>query len=143
MRAQIELVGYSKQTPWMPDPKVAHALGALMRTLHEVSFGDATPSGIWAIEGNSHRQSGTFGSKPGWYGHVDLPENAHWDPGALKWSVLFARREVPIEKRVEFQAWAKWHLSGRKTQRPACVPKQIPQTWWEKLAKRSRRGATA
>lgn len=152
VRAQVELVGYSKQTPWKPDPKVADALGALMRTLLEVCqiplsrpFGDATPSGTWATESNSHRRSGVFGSKPGWYGHIDLPENCHWDPGALQWSSLFARREVPLEKRVEFQAWARWHLSGRKTQRPACVPKEIPPTWWNKLkaTKRKRPRATA
>jgi hypothetical protein len=87
IRAQIELVGYSKQTPWKPDPKVADVLAALMRTLQAVCqiplsrpFGDATPGGTWATETNSHRQSGFFGSKPGWYGHIDLPENEHWDP---------------------------------------------------------------
>ena len=150
LRAQVELVGFSKQKPWLPDAKTLDALVALMRTLEQVAdipfsrpFGAAMPSAPWASAQNSHRRSGTFGSKPGWYGHVDMPENEHWDPGHLRWDALFAHKNVPLEKRKEFQAWMQWHLGGRKKQRPSCLPAEIPQSWWTKLKQVSAKQARA
>jgi hypothetical protein len=149
-RAQIELVGFSQEQPWLPDPKTLDMLVALMRTLEDVAeiplsrpFGTAMPSTPWAVEGNSHRRSGFFGTKPGWYGHMDMPENAHWDPGFLRWDAVFAHSALPLEKRKEFQAWMKWHMSGRKKQRPGCLPERIPESWWQKLKEVTKRPSPA
>jgi hypothetical protein len=140
VRAQIEVVGYSQEAPWLPDPATLDALVALMQTLEQVAeipfsrpFGVEMPTKPWTADDNSHRTSGIFGTKPGWYGHIDLPENAHWDPGYLQWDALFAHTPTPLEKQAAFIAWMRWHLSGRKTQRPGCLPAAIPQSWWSKL----------
>src|SRR5713226_4039755 len=62
---QIEMIGFSKENPWLPDD----------------DFGKAGA--------NPHRSSGKYGKVPGWYGHGDCPSpDTHWDPGNLEWSVV-------------------------------------------------------
>jgi hypothetical protein len=41
-----------------------------------------------------HRNQGQYGTVAGWYGHGDVPENFHWDPGNLRWSEIFQRAEA-------------------------------------------------
>jgi hypothetical protein len=36
------------------------------------------------------RRHSKFPSVPGWYGHVEIPENSHWDWGSLRWNDLEA-----------------------------------------------------
>jgi hypothetical protein len=95
--AQIELVGYSKQAPWQADAGVSDALASLLAELHTVCgipltrpFSDAMPPGPWAVESFSRRHAGKWGRVAGWYGHIEIPENSHWDPGAYKWTALLA-----------------------------------------------------
>jgi hypothetical protein len=88
---QIEMVGFSKTTPWLPDDETAAALESLMAVCsseygipleHPWADGDFGKAG-----NNSHRSSGKFGHIPGWYGHGDCPSpDTHWDPGNLEWS---------------------------------------------------------
>jgi peptidoglycan recognition protein len=41
-----------------------------------------------------------WGNEPGWFGHVEIPGNSHWDPGSLKYGALFDRaRELRIVYR--------------------------------------------
>jgi hypothetical protein len=90
---QIEMVGFSKKTPWLPDDETAAALASLMAACsieygipldHPWSDGDFGKAG-----NNPHRSSGKFGDIPGWYGHGDCPSpDTHWDPGNLEWSQL-------------------------------------------------------
>jgi N-acetylmuramoyl-L-alanine amidase len=96
--AQIEVVGMSSTIPWLPADDVQHALASLMLTLqHEAGiplsrpFEDAMPPLPWATTSFSRRHAGKWGEVPGWYGHVEVPENDHWDPGALRWSELLGR----------------------------------------------------
>lgn len=91
---QIELVGFSKETPWFPDDESAHRLGAVMATcLHLLNLPLSHPwkDGDYGRAGdNPHRHSGFYGKVAGWYGHADTPTpDTHWDPGNLQWSELF------------------------------------------------------
>jgi hypothetical protein len=49
------------------------------------------PPPPWATESFQRRNAGKWGVEAGWYGHVEIPENSHWDPGALLWSSIIAR----------------------------------------------------
>jgi hypothetical protein len=44
----------------------------------------------WATASFRRRHAGKWGEVPGWYGHVEIPGNSHWDPGWLKWSSLLS-----------------------------------------------------
>jgi N-acetylmuramoyl-L-alanine amidase len=90
---QIEMVGFSKETPWLPDDETASALASLMATCaaeYGVPLSHPWPDGDFGKAGNNpHRSSGKFGRIAGWYGHGDCPSpDEHWDPGNLKWSVI-------------------------------------------------------
>ena len=102
---QIEVAGLSKAEPYMFDPETTDALAALMATLKDEAeiplvhpFPDKMPAQPWATESFSRRHIGKWGVVPGWYGHVEVPENAHWDPGALKWSQLLNKAKVKPPK---------------------------------------------
>jgi hypothetical protein len=96
-RAQVELAGFSKTTPWEPDAGVMKAYGALVLELRDVAgiplvhpFPDALASGVrWATLSNPRRISGKWGRTAGWFNHLEVPENEHWDAGAMRWSRLF------------------------------------------------------
>ncbi|WP_096456519.1 N-acetylmuramoyl-L-alanine amidase [Mesorhizobium sp. 113-1-2] len=96
---QIEMIGFSKPTPWLPDDGTVEALASLMavcfveygipltRPWADGDFGKAGP--------NPHRTSGNYGTVAGWYGHGDCPSpDTHWDPGNLEWSKVFAKAQT-------------------------------------------------
>jgi hypothetical protein len=95
---QIEIVGYSKEQPWLPDDETVEALASLIAVclreygipLHRLwADGDFGKAGD-----NPHRASGKFGKEAGWFGHGDCPSpDTHWDPGNLKWSVILAKAQ--------------------------------------------------
>jgi len=100
--AQIEVCGFSQQTPWMFDEPTMEALAALMATLNRecgIPLTHYWKDGDYGLYGdNPHRHAGIWDSVAGWYGHGDVPslpppnrQEDHWDPGALKWSELLAR----------------------------------------------------
>jgi hypothetical protein len=112
-RVQVEVVGYSKENPWLPRPKTLDALAWLMQTLLGTAaipltrpFVDLMPPKPWATESFVRRHAGKWGKVPGWYGHVEVPGNSHWDPGALDWSTLI---DTAITKHPEpahkFKPW--------------------------------------
>ena len=92
---QIEVVGFSKQTPWIFDDATLDALASLLATC-KVEYGielcHPWPDGDYGLYGdNPHRHAGKWGAVSGWFGHGDVPSpDEHWDPGALEWSKLFA-----------------------------------------------------
>ena len=93
---QIEVVGFSKETPWLPNEATLDPLAALMATCqHEYGIPLSRPwvDGDWGKYGdNPHRHSAKFGRVAGWFAHGDVPSpDVHWDPGNLKWDALFAR----------------------------------------------------
>jgi hypothetical protein len=95
---QIEMIGFSKETPWLPDDDTVDALASLMAVcLKEYGIPLSRPwqdgdFGRWGD--NPHRSSGNYGTVAGWYGHGDCPSpDEHWDPGNFKWSVVFAKAQ--------------------------------------------------
>ena len=136
VRAQIEVAGKSKEESWLPDHDTAEALADLMATLERVAeipltrpFEDAMPPKPWATVHFSRRSAGKFGRTSGWFGHVEVPENDHWDPGALQWTKLLerarelaggdgriltsadARQDTPPQPLPEwYWTWLRWRL---------------------------------
>lgn len=95
-RVEIELVGSSKPTPWLPEPDTLDALASLMlvcRDVWDIPLAHPWPDGDFGRAGdNPHRHAGKLGTFAGWLGHGDMPlPDGHWDPGALEWSKVFAR----------------------------------------------------
>lgn len=101
--AQIELVAHSSTKPWQVDAGVLDALAELLAELNRVCgiplsrpFPELMPSGVWATETFSRRHAGKWGKVAGWYGHVEVPENSHWDPGAYRWTQLLVTAEAKL-----------------------------------------------
>ena len=93
---QIEMVAFSKETPWFPDDKTADALAHLMVAIeaeYGVPLSHPFADDDWPRAGhNPHRNAGKFGKIAGWYGHGDMPDpDVHWDPGHFLYSVLFKK----------------------------------------------------
>ena len=96
-RVQVEVAGFSRQVPWRFDDETCEAVAALMaacKSEYGIPLSHPWPDGDFGLAGpNKHRSSGRFGHIPGWFGHGDIPDNSHWDPGALQWGRLFALAE--------------------------------------------------
>ena len=156
-RAQIEVVGYSKTTPYSFDPQVSDALAALLAQLKVDAqiplsrpFPDTMPPLPWSVRSFARRHSGKWGHVPGWYGHVEVPGNSHWDPGALEWADLLvaANGKLPNPPRPTlpgpspkpdwFWWWSDWHRAGRVDLRPVEAPRLIPPWAWLALRKFNR-----
>jgi hypothetical protein len=102
-RVQIEVVGYSKTTLYQFDARTLDTLAELLAKLKGEAgiplfrpFPEAMPPQPWAIRSFARRRS-NWGRVAGWYGHVEIPGNSHWDPGYYKWSELLriARTKLP------------------------------------------------
>lgn len=123
--AQIELAAHSQTTPWQADAGVTDALASLLAELHIEAgiplsrpFPDAMPPPPWAVESFSRRHAGKWGKVAGWYGHVEVPENSHWDPGAYKWANLLKAAQAKLPKPVP---------SPTPTPAPTPAPKPKPR----------------
>lgn len=102
-RVQVEIVftvnEQRHRRSWIPDGPTTDVLVALMRFLKEDCdiplqrpfAAEEVMEGLLASKDYPRRHSGKWGSAAGYYGHVDLPENAHWDPGNLDYQELFER----------------------------------------------------
>jgi hypothetical protein len=93
-RAQIEIVGISNiGAPWEPVNPTFNALSALLAELSKApwSIPLVRPGGWADTYSVGRRLSGVWGTDTGWFGHVEIPENDHVDPGQLKYSDLFTR----------------------------------------------------
>jgi hypothetical protein len=93
---QIEMIGFSKETPWLPDSGTLDALASLMNVCEAewgIPLSHPWEDGDYGRAGdNPHRHAGKFGKVAGWYGHADMPPpDVHWDPGNLQWSKVFER----------------------------------------------------
>lgn len=95
---QIEVVGYAARTSW-PLAQVA-ALILLMRWIEAQTgikpvapqFGDSKQYGLRNPLEFTQDQWNSFN---GWCGHQHVPENSHWDPGAINIANLLPT-EVPM-----------------------------------------------
>jgi hypothetical protein len=105
-RAQIEIAGRSQLHPWLPESGTLDALASLVAALEDaagIPMKRAWPDGLcrsvrWATAANPRRHEGAWGREAGWFGHIEIPGNSHWDPGALTYTALFARARVLKER---------------------------------------------
>jgi hypothetical protein len=165
-RAQIEVAGHSSEQPWICDDATTESLADLLATLEQVAgipltrpFPDAMPPTPWAVVNFSRRSAGKWGHEAGWYGHVEVPENEHWDPGAFKWATVIEKAKAiagegdrqlahvanpekpPATLPAWYWTWLAWLLGegdfkqfGPKSaaHRPADAPAKIPSWAWVK-----------
>lgn len=120
---QIEIADWSKTRPWLPEQYVTDALANLLVALRRVvgiplihPFPDDPGRQPWATSRRPMRNAGKWGRVPGWYGHIDVPENDHWDPGFLRWDTLMSMArgldQAPIGgTRITSADWefGRWH----------------------------------
>lgn len=137
IRVQIEIVGYSSLDPWLPaSPEYRSMLASLYEWcskelgIPERSvFPNTLQRGtVWATEHNSHRKASRFGQVAGWYGHVDVPENDHWDPGSLKRDHLLGQEpELELVTRYGIKAVGKvdGHREGWELTAPTFTLKEL------------------
>jgi hypothetical protein len=95
---QIEMVGHSKQTLWTPPDSSRLPVIAIMRWAAgepltiplqrptDAWLDDCSDCPLpWAVNNNKRRTaSGIWPIKKGWYMHMEVPGNNHWDCGALR-----------------------------------------------------------
>jgi hypothetical protein len=85
IRIQFELIGFSSQETWLPRLSFQRdALVAIKELAHDELgvprdhvWPDKQDGGTIAVD-TYHRRHSKFPSMPGWYGHVEIPENSHW-----------------------------------------------------------------
>lgn len=95
IRIQFELIGFTSVRPWLPAGQFQRdALAAIKELAHdelgvppEHVWRDKQDDGILATPAY-HRRHSKFPAVPGWYGHVEIPENDHFDWGSLRWNDL-------------------------------------------------------
>jgi hypothetical protein len=129
-RVQIEIVGFSKHTLWLPPKPLSTALAVLMYEMKE-------QAGIPYHHAVAHRSMAVWPKVSGWLGHEDVPENDHWDPGNLNWPVLFALWAAQEED--PYWLWLRWNLGEGEFEqwgarnmphRPTVLPVKVPQSYW-------------
>lgn len=133
-RVQIELAGHCQVAPWLPDPATLDTLTWLMAELAARGvvplsrpYPDLMPSPPWAVASFVRRLDGKWGHTAGWFGHVEIPGNVHYDPGALEWSTVLHDARVKLRKlqptssssRPATRATPRRPLPGGRTRRLA------------------------
>lgn len=97
---QVEIVGFSKTSLWLPEPATLEALAALLATCQQeygIPLSHPWPDGDYGA-GGSHRGAGKWTRVAGWYGHGDVPlPDSHWDPGALEWTKVMEAARANLE----------------------------------------------
>lgn len=106
---QIEMVGRSRLERWLPQEATLGPTVAITAWLHKterIKTGLKRPTLSWpvvldrgpqATTSYYRRQAGLWPDTPGVYGHVEIPGNAHWDPGSFDYPRFFARVQQAIE----------------------------------------------
>jgi len=165
-RAQIEVAGRSQEQSWYCDSPTGESLADLLATLADAAeipltrpFPDEMPAKPWATVDFVRRKAGKWGHEAGWYGHVEVPENEHWDPGAFQWTKLITQakaiggngrttldahasdEKAPAKLPDWYWTWLRWFLGegefkafGARSaaHRPEAAPEKIPAWAWVK-----------
>jgi hypothetical protein len=106
---QIELVGFSKRTAWFPEDAVAKVLADVVR---QASAEMKIPL---RRGGDGTRSVTRWTNEAGWFGHIEVPENSHWDPGTFEYKKLWALA-APAPTHVRFELWARRRDTAGKWQ---------------------------
>jgi hypothetical protein len=110
VRLQFELIGFSSRRQWLPSN--AFQLDALA-AIKEFAFTeldvprdhvhpDDQDAGVVLATEKYHRRKEKFPKTPGWYGHVEIPENDHWDWGSLQWNDIGRSGRVDLVEALAF-----------------------------------------
>ncbi|TXJ75428.1 endolysin [Streptomyces lavendulae] len=83
----------------------------LQAWIHSWGVPNAWPMGHPA-DFSSHRSESVWETSPGWYGHSQVPENDHQDPGS--WP-NFVGAPAPAKPKYEPFPGAGWFTTGRKS----------------------------
>jgi hypothetical protein len=98
-RCQIEIVGFSGEEPYRFNPQLLDGMAHVMKWCEEnlgiparrpvaTWVGADLGAQPWAVESYVRRRAGVWGKQAGWYAHVEIPENDHWDMGEYTWKQL-------------------------------------------------------
>lgn len=105
---QIEMVGRSQVGVWLPEDATLGPVVALVAWLHEtkrIKTGLKRPK-LWpvavdqlpaAVDSYYRRHQNVWPDEPGVYGHIEIPDNSHWDPGGFNYPKFFARVQTVLE----------------------------------------------
>jgi hypothetical protein len=106
---QIEMVAFSQLPLWLPAEGTLGPTVALTAWLHEkglIKTGIKRPTEAWphvldrgpqAVSTYYRRLAGLWPGTPGVYGHVDIPDNSHWDPGSFNYPRFFERVKAVLQ----------------------------------------------
>jgi hypothetical protein len=94
-RIQIEVVAFSQDKLWLPHAETVDTLAhiivwaddQLQVPMKRPFVGDDLGPKPWATTSYARRKAGKWGKTAGWFMHVEIPENSHWDMGMYRWSV--------------------------------------------------------
>jgi len=107
-RVQIEMAGWSELDLWQPSNPRFDTLASLMAVLEDAADiplkrhwpDQLDKHKVWAKATNPRRIEHVWGKEAGWFGHIEVPGNSHWDPGSLNYTALFARaRALKIQSQ--------------------------------------------
>lgn len=110
-RVQIEVVGFSQKTLWLPHSSTLAPLASLMRVLVQAA-------GIPLRHVPVGRNPRMWERTSGWLGHIDVPENSHWDPGHVDYHRLLRVAQLsqhPVHRAPP--GWIEVKPKPRKTDR--------------------------
>lgn len=113
-RLQVECAWFSALEPYLPDKEHQILYASLMEFADTElgvpqlrPFPDVLDRPPMATTAYYRRRAGKWGSVGGWYNHAEVPENAHWDAGSLRYRVML--RMEPAPKMVDaVQLVATW-----------------------------------
>jgi hypothetical protein len=95
---QVEIVGRSQLALWLPKPSSLNPLVALMALLHRRGFvatalrrPDSWPVRVDRLPAavESYYRRGQHYPEPFVFGHLEMQNDEHWDPGSLDYPKLF------------------------------------------------------
>jgi hypothetical protein len=119
---QIEIVGFSRLDPWLPEPESLFPLVALLALLHRRGFVatalkrpdrwpvrlDRLPAAV-----DTYCRRRAVWDDLFVYGHVEIPGDEHWDPGSLDHPALFSMvRDVLAAKEVDGEMLSDNQIEG-------------------------------
>jgi hypothetical protein len=105
IRIQFELVGFSTTEPWLPSGSFQRDALAAIKELAFTELDvprdhvhpDVQDTGVVLASTEYRRRKSKFPNVAGWYGHVEIPENDHWDWGSLLWNQIGGQSEALVD----------------------------------------------